>query len=332
MNTEKWKRDYPFFDTIWKLYDQFDKTVSNEGNVLYDSICQSIIENISENNGKHIDICIKLMRNLWSLSNTKYSDMLNSEHCTNLNIWLYNEIKKHSIPEETLKEIFEATNTITLTLSNYYKCTYYPFNKDIEPENLLKLLNFEANINIIKRVLEDKGNTHYCQCKNYVYECANIFRTLNSKYCPSGKANKENICSKLKTFQSSYSISLYDKPEIKANIPSLDSPHSETLIDCSHKEQVISLQDPKDESVSSNVPFNVPAFVGIMGGLFPLLLIVYKYTTLRPKLLSIIKNRRIDNNLDEEEIRELPLYKSEKELIISDEVNYNMTYLPAANV
>lgn len=258
------------------MYDQFDKTVSNEGDVLYETICLSIIEDTNENKRKHIDICMKLMRNLWSLSNAKYSNMLNSEHCTNLNIWLYNEIKKHSIPEKTVEDIFEATNPITRTLSNYYECAYYHFNKDIEPENLLKLLNFEANINIIKSILENKGNTHYCQCKNYVYECVNIFRTLNSRFCPSGNANNENICSKLRTFQSSYSISLYDKPEINANIPSLANPDNETLIDCSLKEQVISSQDPKGESVSSNMPFNVQAFVGIMGGLFPLLLILYK--------------------------------------------------------
>ncbi|KMZ89764.1 hypothetical protein PVMG_04594 [Plasmodium vivax Mauritania I] len=78
---------YPFLDKIWNLYEKFNESLKEDYDY-YDTIinlCEVEKVNVNYHKEKYEHICRKLIRNLWSLSDNKYSEARNMDACRKLN-------------------------------------------------------------------------------------------------------------------------------------------------------------------------------------------------------------------------------------------------------
>ncbi|SBS95715.1 PIR Superfamily Protein [Plasmodium ovale curtisi] len=331
MDIKKWKTQYPFLDDIWKLFQDFDRTVIEDNYfVEYEKKCRFILD------GKnyHLDVCMKLLRNLWLITDDPYEHISENARCTYLNTWLYYQ-EKNKFPGDIINKIFRIVKDIAYdSLEEPYICEYDPSYKNhIEPEQMMKLNNLIDNMDIIEEILLDNSDENHCLCQKYVHECGGIYRNMNKKYCDNeeDKTIKYNVlCEELQTFQKKYVELSSEYPHIRNKLPSLDFSNNTYITGCLYTEKKrISYLD--DNSAFNQVFRNLPLIVGGMMGTSVILLILYKFTPIGSLIRSRMgKNKAMDDTLYEE-MNEFGSSSYQYENMNLDDMEYNMTYHPVRN-
>ncbi|KMZ77045.1 hypothetical protein PVIIG_06223 [Plasmodium vivax India VII] len=232
---------------IWNLYEDFEKPVHEEdANVInYDTTCHVALGLGSTNYKKYKDFCMKLMRNLGAYSSGQELCRPKTERCKTLNNWLYYVIIDQKVPTDIISTIFNKSKEIIGEKCNIYMCDFSYDKKIKEPKKIIKLLYLQDNIEIFLKKMKNKGDEHYCNCEKYIYECVDIYKTMNTSYCSNedDKLNKhKNTCETLKTFQYSYMTFLFNKEDMSNKIPSLIDDNIKNLVKCKSSEQIQELQ------------------------------------------------------------------------------------------
>ncbi|KMZ76840.1 hypothetical protein PVIIG_05412 [Plasmodium vivax India VII] len=219
MDIDKWKNDLPFLKDVWKRIDDFDKAVEKDEN--YNQrllICDLIIKLSNGDKEKHNDVCMKLLRNLGHHSKDDKFLRHTPERCNNLNNWIYYSMKKHIIPENIITGCFDDYNAFMRGIVTDPRCSYYSYDTDyIEPIKIIKLRNFQDNINIIESTMKNKTEPNYSLCQKYICECVNIYKSMFKAHCshviPTNNIKLKKTCDVLKAFNGSYSAFLYNKEQ-----------------------------------------------------------------------------------------------------------------------
>ncbi|SBS82203.1 PIR Superfamily Protein [Plasmodium ovale curtisi] len=332
MNTERWKRDYPFFNVIWTLYDKFEEDVIETYYPDYDDRCKHITTNQSEHLSRYKDICKKLLRNLWFIPDEEYEGMSQDVRCTYLNMWLYYKVVRNDIPEELILKIFNVAKQMIKDLPDAKKCEYdLPFEKDFkEPEKIMKLNHFVDSFYLIEDTLEEEGEKgqNYFTCFNYIKECAKIYAELYSTYCINDTEHKfVKLCMELKTFQGKYTSEISENSEIANKIPPLTSFVSEVAVRLPRRQQAEELHSGEDDHSISHIQSSISKVGGSLVGMGTVLLLMYQFTPFGPWLRSRIGgNKGKNNHLDEEEMDHMYLNEYGNDGIYSDDIGYNMGY------
>ncbi|GAB70027.1 hypothetical protein PCYB_007760, partial [Plasmodium cynomolgi strain B] len=183
---------YPFLDKIWKLYEEFNKTIDNSDNYKdnYDRACKGIMKLAKNNEQWYYDICIKLCKNLGIFSSVQNSNIYNSERCKSLNSWLYYIIKKYDVQQDALSIIFEVSNGILKERVKKPYCSYYLYkDKYNDPDKIIKLIKLQDYMNDFLSILKNKDDENHCLCRKFIFECANIYREMKEIYCSGPTRN-----------------------------------------------------------------------------------------------------------------------------------------------
>ncbi|VUZ94314.1 PIR protein [Plasmodium vivax] len=294
----EWKLKYPFLEHIWSLFEDFSNELVDDENELY-IVCDGIAAPYHGKISEYKEFCKILLKNLdrVSLSENKSEsetgagyfedNMDDNTRCINLNIWLYYYTKIHHVPDEFIEEVFSAMDGLVTLWGDKFKYTkcYYESYSDVyaEPEDLIKLLTFVDNEEVILNILMSKPSSVYYSCVDYMNECAKIYRKLNTRHCKVAQSSDKkyiNLCQELKTFEKYYT-SLHNIPYLKEKIPHLDSPQLEHG---AAESQIRDGQVPTNEHtdflsspLKSKITTAVTAGVGACGFLG----FLYKFTPVR---------------------------------------------------
>ncbi|KMZ81697.1 hypothetical protein PVIIG_05755 [Plasmodium vivax India VII] len=240
----EWKFKYPFLKKIWNLFEDFSNEVTDDDNPLH-VVCDVIAAYYPEKINEYQEFCKILLKNLENVSvseNKQESEteaenledhMDNNTRCTNLNRWLYYYTKIHHVPDEFIKQVFSAMYDVLTPWGDkikYTKCIYESYRDDYaEPEDIIKLLTFVDNHDVIQSILMNEHSNVYDSCVNYINECDTIYRKLNTKHCGVNKSSDKKyiiLCQDLETFKNSYT-SLYYIPVIREKRTHFGSPQLE---------------------------------------------------------------------------------------------------------
>ncbi|SCA59690.1 VIR protein [Plasmodium vivax] len=218
----EWKLKYPFLEHIWSLFEDFSNELVDDENELY-IVCDGIAAPYHGKISEYKEFCKILLKNLdrVSLSENKSEsetgagyfedNMDDNTRCINLNRWLYYYTKIHHVPDEFIEEVFSAMDGLVTLWGDKFKYTkcYYESYSDVyaEPEDLIKLLTFVDNDDVIQRILMSEHSSLYYSCFNYINECAKIYRKLNTSHCNATENSDKkyvNLCRDLGVFKTSY--------------------------------------------------------------------------------------------------------------------------------
>ncbi|GAB69917.1 hypothetical protein PCYB_006660 [Plasmodium cynomolgi strain B] len=153
-------------------------------------------------------------------------------------------------------------------------CSYDSYNKlkvILESNDLVKLSYFKFNIDYIKNILKEKENPNYCLCHEYLEECVNTYKNMNSSSCSFYflEDNNDVLCSELKKFNSYYSDLISDIT-LGEKLPNIDTGIRKVkLLDC----------QPTSESVSDVK--TLPTALGTIAGASSILAFMDKYKNTR---------------------------------------------------
>ncbi|KMZ77183.1 hypothetical protein PVIIG_06377 [Plasmodium vivax India VII] len=232
----KWKKEYPFLINTWNLYEEFNKPVVGDEQILfYDTTCQVVLGRANKSNENYKNVCMKLMKNLGVYSNELRPKNPSNERCKTINYWLYYVTNMTVIPAEIIKTIFEQSNKIAFSGKNQHICFNTYDEEIINPLKIIKLYNLQDNIETFLSTLKKKGSADYCSCKKYIYDCVNIYKDMNDTYCtdPDDRNNKnKSTCDMLSAFNWIYTEYLFKKIDIGEKIPSLLSEEKEYIDEC----------------------------------------------------------------------------------------------------
>ncbi|GAB69934.1 hypothetical protein PCYB_006830 [Plasmodium cynomolgi strain B] len=296
MDFSQLKQKYPFLEKILNLHDELDQHVDendNDNGIL--KICDQAVSLQSNNKGEYKKFCTKHLRNLYLCKDFNRDKSINC--CSNLDVWLYFEIKKKSLSNSIIEQIFnELVIIIKDVLKNTY-CSYLYFSEKIyEIEELVILSIFNENYKAFRSILKNEGSNYYCSCRNFVIDCINIYNTIKIKYCSTafGKSgNNIGTCNILDKFFLYYTEEIYSDIGKQAKLPDLSS-----TIDINIKTDECPLQrnnnelgsvngDQSDISRSSTVSITlteptrktVPVALGTIAGVSSTLALLYKVIT-----------------------------------------------------
>ncbi|VUZ99421.1 PIR protein [Plasmodium vivax] len=330
MDIAKWKSEYPFLENVWKMYEDFEKKVSDDENasMYIEPICINILRILrSYNINNFKEFCMKLVRNLGAYSNDPIIYNPNRVRCKNLNNWLYYLIMKHKIPDDIISKIFQESKNIMDVAGNKNMCPYNTYSEFLdEPDEMLKINHFDDNINKIKGILMDNEHTNNCSCRRYIYDCARMYNEMNRKYC-STDDNRENkyktTCSQLYIFKYSYDTYLTTIDLIN-KIPPLDNHPVEQYVNCPSSKSDKELVDVKSEQGSSSTSSTLPTAIGTMAGVSSVLAFLYKFTPAGNLLHSGLRGNigSIKNTMYSEDANALIFDRLEH----SDYNSYNIGY------
>ncbi|KMZ89717.1 hypothetical protein PVMG_04547 [Plasmodium vivax Mauritania I] len=293
---EKWKKEYPLLNFIWKTYDDFDNDIGNDQNKNnYSTVCGYFINPWKGEKEKHENFCMKLIRNLGHYSDNKDSLLYKNDRCMNLNNWAYNSMKKYSIPEKTLTSCFDDYKFIVGSRRQTPKCFYYEYDKTYaEPRNIIMLNILASNIDIFKQILEGEIDSVHCSCQKFIVDVVNIYKYMKKTYCSNDTVKiNQNTCQQLASFEVSYKF-LYNYEAVRAKIPFLEYEKDVNLLGCESGESLRGTESsetypkktpaetplaPKlNENNDSNNPMSptVSTALGTVAGASSLLALLYK--------------------------------------------------------
>ncbi|CAI7720800.1 PIR protein [Plasmodium vivax] len=281
MDIGKWKSEYPFLENVWKMYEDFEKTDSDDENALnfYEPTCKVILRTKTGYNLKYNEFCMKLLRNLGAHSKDPKINKSNPKHCKNLYNWLYYLIMKHKIPDDIIRKIFQESNAIVDADRNKNMCSYNTYSEFLdEPDEMLKINHFDDNMNKIKDILMDNENMSNCSCLKYIYDCVKMYNKMNTKYCSTDEYREKKYkitCSQLKLFKNSYEIYYRTNIDLIDKIPSLDNLPVENYFNCPSSKSDKELEDVENEQGGSST---LPTAIGTMAGVSSVLAFLYKFT------------------------------------------------------
>ncbi|KMZ98976.1 hypothetical protein PVNG_03815 [Plasmodium vivax North Korean] len=270
---------YPFLSNIWNTFKEFNKDVDKNSDI-YELYREKINYN-PEEKLMHKKICVKIIRNIWSFYKNEYQRLCGSECCRYLNNWIYYVSKKHHLRRFIISLVLEVSNDKYFGPNPPISCIDYKYEENYkEPEKIIKLLNFQDNISIIKNTLLNENISMNCACQNYIYECINIYNELDRKYCSKPKEKSgvnKSVCEILDTFKTSYTNDLYNKEGIKEKTPSISSyVNSNNIVGCQEHIKKATVLSNKDENTGSSISRSVPTAVVTMIGVSSFLSLIYK--------------------------------------------------------
>ncbi|SBS99089.1 PIR Superfamily Protein [Plasmodium ovale curtisi] len=335
VEVEKWRRQYPFLNKIWDLYKEFDEPANEYGHPDYDEICSHIIQGKYEHLRKDKELCTKLLRNIWLISDYHDDNVIKPVFCNYLNMWLYYHLRIYNFPDELISKFFEIGKGLVEDLPESYNCVYdLPVDRNFEdPEKVMKLNNFVDNIDTIETCLLNKDDQNNCACLKYLYECGSIYNNLNKKYCNTYYDKtfvNKTLCKELETFRTTYDSDIAGNTYISKKLPPLSKIDNIYLAHCALEEKSW-LSHDDDNSVFNQVFRNIPSVVGGMMGTSVLSLIMYKFTPIGSLIRSRMgKNKAMDDTLYEE-MNEFVSSSYQYEDINSDGMDYSIAYHPVKN-
>ncbi|CAG9474590.1 unnamed protein product [Plasmodium vivax] len=355
------KRNYPFLNTVWDTYNEFNKPVEGDENkYMYHTFCDPLMNRYKENKEKQSNFCLKLVRNLgcYPPGYNPYFDP-NDDRCKILNYWIYNLVRKHQISDTIITECFDDYNRNMRIIGQKGICHYYSYD-DIykDPVNMIILEIFQSYMKIVTDMLNKENHTINSDLQMYICECVNIYKEMDKTYCRNNDEDKKRIftCSMLNTFRDTYKFFLSATQNKNYNIPSLDDVEKEYNDKCMPSKLEVPLTAPRDNEVpalrtssedsdeqidgySSAQPFNdektgssisstVSTAVGTMAGASSILAVLYKFTPGGNWILSGIKGSRgrINSNLYEEVPNEMLFNGFHGEDMSSYNTRYNIGY------
>ncbi|SBS82100.1 PIR Superfamily Protein [Plasmodium ovale curtisi] len=320
MDTNALNEKYPFFKNIWGLYDIFNSSLNSNDSSRYNAICKGIITEDNLEKPLKTELCMKLLRNLVTLSYMTIPEMNFNDRCRNLNDWLFYQTKQIIIDDNVISKIFGELEEKASEFNYNKKCYYSAYNTNFnEPENIIKIKYFVDNITTIKSTLEENNSSSYCLCRNYIYECIDIYRKMIKQYCDTEGKKNTQTCEQVKTFLTTYSFYLSDWIQIKDKIISSTFTQKEYLGECAPKDEAKVLISGKDDNRV------VGGVTGTLAGACLSLLTLYKYSPVGSMLRSRLQSwNQKDNNLDEEQ--ELLFDGTGNNNIYSDDMTYHIQY------
>ncbi|KMZ83215.1 hypothetical protein PVBG_05185 [Plasmodium vivax Brazil I] len=274
------------FESIWKLYVQFDKSVDDDKNkTAYKLQCDVVRGQTEIKDGMYNDFCKKLVRNLGSFSSNHTNVGLNSESCQFLNQWVYYMTIKYDIPDNFTSEIFDNSNDKISVMNIKRVCPYYSYKEKIkEPTNLIKVINLSIVMNDLVSILMQDKAENSCSCRNFVSECTNIYKRINRDYCSSEKQDPVylNTCSQLGTFRTTYEFIINSNPDLNSKLPSLTNDTMKVLIPCESEESRKELTSTTSDVHTQDSPIKIGtnAVLGTMAGVSSLFALSYKVNIL----------------------------------------------------
>ncbi|GAB69887.1 hypothetical protein PCYB_006360 [Plasmodium cynomolgi strain B] len=270
----------PFLDDIWKKYNSdVAANYSNDSYILLSSY--DYITNINGCENEKKDICRKLLRNLKELYNSNYKEEDFTKYCNNINHWLYYELKKHKINDDTINIIFKESYQPNDNEQVSPFCNYLTFYEGLfEPEKLVMLSIFNNNIPDNKEHLIKNIDSNIYSCENFINECVKIYKTMQEHYCSKRITEnhiKNTTCKMLNMFREYYKENLCKKI-INHELSEFCSYTPTNIIEDSSSEESESVQDfpiqinQSDPSIIQSVPLAL----GVMAGISSLLVLIYK--------------------------------------------------------
>ncbi|KMZ99257.1 hypothetical protein PVNG_02140 [Plasmodium vivax North Korean] len=303
---------YPFKNTVWDTYNEFDKDVDdhdvNKNNFYV--LCNQIINNSKGDLSTHTNICMKLMRNLgvYSLDDKIYKP--NYDRCNILYNWIYNLISKNIITYSVINKCFVEYNSYMNGISNDKRCYHFLYDKIYEPINITLLDIFDNNTPIIKETLMNQDESISTPCRKYVCKCVKIYDDMHQKYCMKGESGNEkyqNTCSRLNNFKDTYTLFFQNNHHLKDIIPSLDNIKNTYMPKCQkyvqekpvqpsdaeerhthppltkpedeNRQEPKSLITPGDENKGNHMSSTVSTTIGTVAGASSILALLYKVNT-----------------------------------------------------
>ncbi|KMZ77251.1 hypothetical protein PVIIG_05204 [Plasmodium vivax India VII] len=229
----------------------------------------------------HKKICVKIIRNIWSFYKNDYQSLCGSKCCIYLNNWIYYVSKKHHLRTFIISLILHDSNKNFPGPNPPISCIDYKYEEKYkEPEKIIKLLNFQDNISIIKNTLLSENISMNCAGQSYIYECINIYNELDRKYCSEPKEKSgvnKSVCDVLDKFKRSYMNDLYNKEGIEDKTPSISSSvNSKDIVGCQEQTEKETVLSSKDENTGSSISRSVPTAVVTMIGVSSFLSLIYK--------------------------------------------------------
>ncbi|SCA81926.1 hypothetical protein, conserved [Plasmodium vivax] len=272
MDIDKWKAKYPFLKNAWASYEEFEKHVEEDDDpqLFYWSTCNYIVKTTVNNNSKYFDFCKKLTRNLGAYSTDQRIINSSFERCKNINSWLNYLIRKYNISNDFIQKCFDKSKPLEGARDKNNICTYYPYEKDINEEDMLKITIFVDNISTILDILKDKTHEHNCLGRKFLYECSNIYKKINKDYCSKGESSDtENICSKLDDFRTNYNAFIPSISDIPEKIKSLNAEVVEFTDVCSSNESEKKLASDGVHRTGSSGTSSTTTALGTVAGITP---------------------------------------------------------------
>ncbi|KMZ88576.1 hypothetical protein PVBG_04785 [Plasmodium vivax Brazil I] len=255
--------------------------VSGQDNHQIITVCDKNETYRTEPTEKYKTLCKNLLKNLKILSNNNHRNQDNFfTGCKNLNNWLYFEENELSVSSDIINQIFQEYKKIKEVNNHLPDCPYSAFDKGFnEKEKLINLRIFNDNSETIQGLLKNNNMSDDCSLKRYLYQCIQIYRDMNSKYCSSGSDTRDenkNSCDIISQFNNLYRSYIYKNKEITHNFPELSSHTPSNVIDgCSLKE---SKSDSYSDEAQLGTPITngVSTALGAMAGISSLLALSYK--------------------------------------------------------
>ncbi|SCO72992.1 hypothetical protein, conserved [Plasmodium vivax] len=306
------KNEYPFLKEIWKLYKiDVDPKETDNSNQLF-SICNEYSMYKSNPTDNLKNACRKLLKKFELLHANEISTSEHNEWCNNINNWIYHEINPRILNDDIINHILiKAQENFFSHMPNKRFCSYTTLNKTHKPEDLNKLRIFNDNTSTFKTILLDKSLDYYCSCRNFVNDCVNIYKTLQSKHCNT-TINKDNrvTCEIVNNFNIYYGGYLYNTIGTQEKLPDLSSTTdiNINIEDCKSQTNVKGLDSTRgDESSASAVSTTqaetagktVPTAIGTIAGVSSVLALLYKFSPARTWMHSGLRGngKMIHTNL-----------------------------------
>ncbi|KMZ99259.1 hypothetical protein PVNG_02142 [Plasmodium vivax North Korean] len=146
--------------SIWKLYEEFDKSVDKDDNKgAYNSFCDMVRGQAKVKEGMYNDFCTKLVRNLGPFADNSKPYRANPERCQILYHWVYYMTMKYDIPDNFIKKIFDDSNKTISVWNEKHVCPYYSYKEKIkEPPNIMKIFNFQFVMSDLVSILRQDNH------------------------------------------------------------------------------------------------------------------------------------------------------------------------------
>ncbi|SBT59582.1 PIR Superfamily Protein [Plasmodium ovale wallikeri] len=329
MDTKSLRRDYPFLNKTWDMYDKFDATVEDYGYPDYRVKCGYIALNYGKNISEYNELCMKLLRNLYRMADVMDESENTNVPCTYLNMWLYHKEKIYKIPVEFIKNIFRIARELIQDLPYDSECKYDESHKNHQEPYKIMLLNiFLDNIDTVEEIMKNDTDGRYSTCLKYVKECLSIYNDIKTKYCPDKESHTINdTCKELKVFEDIYTLTISNESPLNEKMPSITY-SDPILLDrvTSEYQSKVSMSDADDNSVNLGSD-HASTIGGTVAGMGLFLLLMYQFTPLGRWLHSRINKRTgVSNNLGEEEMDHMYLNAYGNDSMYSDDMGYNMGY------
>ncbi|SCA81927.1 VIR protein [Plasmodium vivax] len=231
------REEYPFLNTIWDTYNQFDKPVDGDPyKNMYEILCNHFMMQRDRNQVKHKNFCLKLVRNLGFYSlNTEFFNP-SFERCNILYYWIYNSVKNQKISNDLINYCFDDYKYQMSSINRTPKCHYHSYEDNYnDPVKMIILESFQYNMKDVRDIVSMENTQPDFRVQKYICECVKIYKEMNRENC--AKSNEESeksikTCEKLNIFKNTYKSFLSTTEQKNYEIPSLDNVEAEYLTMC----------------------------------------------------------------------------------------------------